>query len=214
MTTLILPATGFELQVPDNFHYHDDGIVRSIALHYKKLLKGYGVSKDLSEISFEPGISFEEQLSGERSIIGKGKSRKKDNKPLTGGRYVYFYHGRKYSSLLRAANSGREVNFHIFVLRGLNRINTTIVKGHEEGHLVEELKREDLIEEGWRSYGFGTKGFKDLPLEAKCDISGLCACLRKYGPPNNWEDFNFNIHIEGEIDYFIRNNTPWRIKWK
>jgi hypothetical protein len=206
MKQLILPATGFEMEVPDNFYYHDDGVVDSIAKHTRDLCRSYGNDPKYTKMNFI-GQRLAELLQESRL---DSKIRKIMNR--TDGYSIRFYSWKKYDSMNQALRSGDQVNFHIYLLRNRNDQVSTCIRGHEETHLPLNFGREDLIISKWASFGLGTQGFEDLPLEAKCDIGGICATLNKFG--NDTSSITWNSGTNKELIRFLRLNTNWGINLK
>ncbi|GEM_PF-4879826 len=197
MKQLILPATGFELQVPNYFYFHDDGIVESIPDHTHTLNMIYEVTEDFKEL--------------EEQRLEKEAERDRNNPELTDVSYLSGKSvGYKYASG-RDKNIPRGVHAHIYVLGG--RPEPTLVKsrGHEEGEVVITLNRRDVIQQGLEKWGVGVIGFTSLPDEAKCDLAGICALMNRYGSIE-LSSFDYNLSTKDALIAYLRRNTNWRLE--
>jgi len=187
-----LKATGFELGVPDNFYYHDDGVVPDVFEHHLKLCQRYGLKSALNPL-------VEEQMGKDEILEGVMCS--------------YWINPRFNSedSLLKILSTGIEVNSHIYVMSGTDEHKRITAIGHEESHLILHMQREDIIKESAKIIGIGTEGFEDLPTEAKCDIGGIYALIMGINTPK----FNFNFSptfsVRDELLNYLRKNTNWGI---
>jgi len=202
MKTIKLEATGFEIEVPDNLHYHDDGIVRSIAKHESKLYKEYGRR---SEYKYK-------QLFGEllikRPSIRRLAGLVYKPIPLYAGGYSYFFNW-KDNSVSEAIKEGVEVHIHTFVLSGFPEPKTIFFRGHEETHFLLDTKKTDVLTGRLKNLGIGTEGFLESSEEVKCDLGGLCAILRKF--PGNKFSVSPNFSTTDEFVNYLRRNTTWRV---
>jgi hypothetical protein len=173
MQILRLAETGIELEVPDNFHFHDDGQVRSLGAHTIKLRQRYGHSK-LPKIvenccvaaleTFEPTYM---KIAEQTGIL----------KRLGGGNYCF--HGCKYKTVEDAIEKGEEVNNHIYVVDGLTPIITSMIKGHEETHTLIYLNRLDKLKDALGRINVDACSLDELPLEAICHVGGFYAMVTK-----------------------------------
>jgi hypothetical protein len=206
MKALILPATGFELSVPDNFHYHNDGVVPSLDKHTSELCRKYD---NRNPYSIAERLN---QRAGEFLLKHPMLGRLRRNFG------IYVTHGRTYcvwspghSSLDEALKAGGEVHCSTYVLESDSDEAMVFYKGHEEGHVVLATGNEDLILSRVKSLGVRNAGYFDLPLELKCEVVGLCALRRRFPLPQILNVKTRSIVAERFVDY-LKQNREWKIE--
>jgi hypothetical protein len=180
MKRILLPETGIELKVPNNVHYHDDGLVQNIQEHTAKLEERYSIYLgNSSEWNFE-GLCF-------NAFPG-------------------------FDSVEDALFDGEgRINFHTYVLRGLDRTNTSFLRGHEEAHVILKLKKMGELKKALEEKCIRSEELEDLHIESICQTGGVLAILRNH-PSEEYlvtfpEDPNYNQWFN-----WINERSPWSFK--
>ena len=174
MSEINLSATGLVVNAPDNYHYHDDGTVKSLVAYATALSQKYS-SKNIHPFYLRLAESI-----GIGSLFRKSAEEK--GLPVTKGLNFQYY--GMYSSIEDALKEDAEVHVHTFVLEGLGERETLFLRGHEETHTLLHLERLYLLENALPQLNLKPRikpdGLERLPKEVICDVGGLYAVLRNY----------------------------------
>lgn len=209
MALIGLPTTRFELEVPFNLYYHDDGEVRSIAAHYRKLCKRY--NRDYP-VLFPQGV-FERLVDLLKEVLLITPLTTKMTKKfitVCKGHYAVFRANHNFP-LKTDLDLENEVNVHTYVLAGLEKEESLMYRGHEETHFLLECGRFDIVKSELKKIGVSDNGLIKLIDEAKCDLGGLCAVLRE----KDLNNFRINVcpdrYARTDFLEYLGKNTSWRI---
>lgn len=220
MKTIKLQATGFEFEVPDNYFYHDDGVVRSIANHGAKIVKRYKAQYDefIKSVA-DHNSDVYKRYKAQHKYNYKQRLREIKRKIpglswLFGDRNLFFgaylnILPKGYFKLSDALKDQQEVHAYIFVLGGYSKSELIQSKGHEETHVLLDHNQGSLLEKGLAGIVIGNDGFRELPEEAKCDLGGIFAVIRNNPFSKLFSGMPKNKKILS--DYFYRNSN-WGLK--
>ena len=171
MSEINLSATGLVVNAPDNYHYHDDGTIKSLVAYATALSQKYS-SKNIHPFYLRLAESI-----GIGSLFRKFAEEK--GLPVTKGLNFQYY--GIYSSIEDALKEDAEVHVHTFVLEGLGELETLFLRGHEETHTLLHLERLYPLEDALSQLNLKPKikpdGLEQLPKEVICDVGGLYAVL-------------------------------------
>jgi hypothetical protein len=195
MKKIKLQATGFEFEVQDNYFYHDDGVVDSIADYEQRTYEKYKINH-----KYRIEQKLKEMLRENPLLISK--LFKNDFFSYATCLNI-LPHG--YSKISDAMKDKQEVHSHICVLGGYPESRLIQAKGHEEIHVILINNCGDLLKKGLESIKIRSEGFEDLSEEIKCDLGGMYSVIRNKDNLNN-----LTIMLENDtplIDYLHRNST-------
>jgi hypothetical protein len=173
MQILRLAETGIELEVPDNFHFHDDGQVRSLQAHTLRLKQKHGLSRLPKLVEDGYAVALEIMEPAYRTIV----ERTSKTKP-SGGCNLYFY-GKEYESIEDAIEKGGVVDNHIYIVEGLTRMVASMIKGHEETHTLIYLNRIDTLKDALCRMDVDASSLDELPRDVICHIGGFYAMVTR-----------------------------------
>lgn len=193
MKKIQLPETGFELSVPEGFHYHDDGLVRSIVAHTAKLERRYGVSLQhppwyQQALEYTPlvRIYYKWAHDNQRTFL-KG---------------LNFTAYPPHDSIDEALDKGAEVNSHTYVLDIFGKEETSFYRGHEETHVLLKLKKLEVLQGALRDIGIQSDTLGKLEGEAICQIGGFYAWQKNH--PHDGQ-----IKLKGVMDKTFEQWSRW-----
>lgn len=175
MPNLHLFATGFDLEVPKNYHYQDDGLVENPLAHSLELCRRYSGLINFSTLS----------LTMERLVHYAARTffdHPQILSPRSG--YCFDYHG-SHSSIAEALRANQDVYVHTYVRAGMSEDNTLFCRGHEETHALIGLERLDLLKEALTRIKVNPEGLEQLPEEVICHLGGFYS-LSELRVPRNY----------------------------
>jgi hypothetical protein len=192
MKTIHLSALKLDVEVPDNVHYHDDGLVRGLAMHSAELANRYSEKRPDNFLRI-----FVEMTNLYSLYHALAKSYKL---PVNGGRCLTIFPG---DSIIESITRGDQVHSHIFVLDNLTPHQTIFAKGHEETHFLGNINR---FEELQKVLKINQKNLIELPQEAVCDIGGLYAVIKNFPEENLDLGFTYEGHLKSASEWLRQNS--------
>jgi hypothetical protein len=166
---LVLPATGLDIEVPDNFHYYADGPVSSLILHINQLSKNYGDTKIFSQYTEIIESSPFPNLWRKYAIAHHLKIKTASTAWCC----------KEKSTLKEALKEGAKICCHTFYLNFLGK-KAVISEGHEELHVAIELGQLDVFKYTLEAADIDSRGLEKLSIEDICEIGGCYASIRKF----------------------------------
>jgi len=172
MGILRLEEMGIELEAPDNFHFYDDGKVRSLGAHLLMLRQKYKSTAMPRIVSVSCERFFEAAEPAYRKIVNRRGFHH------GAGGFNHCFYSNRYKNVEDAISKGGEIDNHVCIVEDLCPTDASTIKGHELTHTILYLNGLDALKEALGTIDVDGRTLEELPLEAICQIGGFYAMVR------------------------------------